>query len=218
MSKNFVAINYITCSEEYKPRFEELFGSRAKAIDLMPGFVDMHVLKPNQNDDTYLVVSYWESEQNFKTPEEAIEWQNTHGSRTILVYKSDGKTVELIYTTPNLYGSPYARSSFYKINNKLYFVFMNGTNGSELWKTDGTTEGTGIVKDIVPGPGSSYINNICVVGNKMFFAAMTGAYGNELWVSDGTEQNQQDIPFNSFAHPAFLSDSRPVPAVGSTPH
>ena len=38
MSKPFVAINYIDCNADYKERFEELFGSRAKAIDTMPGF------------------------------------------------------------------------------------------------------------------------------------------------------------------------------------
>ena len=39
--KNFVAVNYIDCKPFYKERFEELFGSRAKQIDTMPGFLDM---------------------------------------------------------------------------------------------------------------------------------------------------------------------------------
>ena len=64
--KNFVAINYITCQPEYAGRFEELFGSRAKAIDTMPGFIDMMVLKPSKAGEPYLVVSHWESEAAFK--------------------------------------------------------------------------------------------------------------------------------------------------------
>ena len=64
--KNFVAINYITCEPDYKERFEELFGTRAKAIDRMPGFVDMQVLRPLDGQGDYLVVSYWESEEAFK--------------------------------------------------------------------------------------------------------------------------------------------------------
>jgi len=36
--KSFVAINYISCKDFYRPRFEELFGTRAHAIDRMPGF------------------------------------------------------------------------------------------------------------------------------------------------------------------------------------
>ncbi|MBK8723723.1 MAG: antibiotic biosynthesis monooxygenase [Saprospiraceae bacterium] len=71
MENHFVAINYIQCEEAYKPRFEALFGSRAKAIDLMPGFKNMHVLKPKTDNDPFLIVSYWESEKHFK------EWTNS---------------------------------------------------------------------------------------------------------------------------------------------
>jgi heme-degrading monooxygenase HmoA len=46
MEKKFVAINYITCESDYRQRFEELFASRAHAIDRMPGFVDMQVSAP----------------------------------------------------------------------------------------------------------------------------------------------------------------------------
>lgn len=62
----FVAINYITCKEHYKSRFEELFKTRIKAIDKMPGFIFMNVLKPLNGDGDYLIVSYWKSEDAFK--------------------------------------------------------------------------------------------------------------------------------------------------------
>ena len=67
MNKPFVAINFIECKDEYKSRFEELFGSRAKAIDTMPGFRSMNVLKPKTDDAPYLIVSYWDSEEQFKS-------------------------------------------------------------------------------------------------------------------------------------------------------
>lgn len=63
---NFVAINYIDCQPHYKSRFEELFGSRAKQIDTMPGFIEMQVLKPEKDGDAYLIVSQWENEESFK--------------------------------------------------------------------------------------------------------------------------------------------------------
>lgn len=62
----FVAINFITCKDHYRVRFEELFGSRAKAIDRMPGFKRMQVLRPNRDGEAYLIVSYWENEESFK--------------------------------------------------------------------------------------------------------------------------------------------------------
>ena len=62
----FVAINYITCKDHYRDRFEELFKTRKGAIDKMPGFKFMNVLKPQDNESPYLIVSHWEDESNFK--------------------------------------------------------------------------------------------------------------------------------------------------------
>lgn len=77
MEKKFVAINYITCEPHYRERFEELFASRAKAIDRMPGFVDMQVLRPNGVGE-YLIVSHWASEEAFKTWTTSPEFLEGH--------------------------------------------------------------------------------------------------------------------------------------------
>lgn len=66
MDVQFVAINYIQCRPDYRARFEELFRSRAHAIDRMPGFGGMRVLRPQKPDEPYLVVSFWESEAAFR--------------------------------------------------------------------------------------------------------------------------------------------------------
>lgn len=93
MHKNFVAVNYITCSEDYRQRFEELFATRAKAIDLMPGFIDMHVLKPMKEDGDYLIVSYWETEDAFKdwTRSEAFLEGHKRGFADLAKAKAEGK-------------------------------------------------------------------------------------------------------------------------------
>jgi heme-degrading monooxygenase HmoA len=65
-SLGFVAINYIECTPDYVSRFETLFRSRARAIDKLPGFRHMHVLKPSKEGDAYLVVSHWDTEDQFK--------------------------------------------------------------------------------------------------------------------------------------------------------
>jgi heme-degrading monooxygenase HmoA len=77
MEKKFVAINYINCEPHYRERFEELFASRAKAIDRMPGFVDMQVLRPN-GEGEYLIVSHWASEEAFKTWTTSPEFLEGH--------------------------------------------------------------------------------------------------------------------------------------------
>lgn len=61
----FTAINYITCKEHYRERFEELFKNRAGMIDNNKGFRNMHVLRPNKEEDEYLIVSYWDTEEDF---------------------------------------------------------------------------------------------------------------------------------------------------------
>jgi heme-degrading monooxygenase HmoA len=45
----FVAINRIYCHDDYRERFEQLFATRAHAIDRMPGFLGMQVLRPHRD-------------------------------------------------------------------------------------------------------------------------------------------------------------------------
>lgn len=81
-----------------------------------------------------------------------------------------------------------------EMGGMVYFAPREGgggipdTRGIELWKTDGTTEGTVIVKDIVPGAHSSLVDHIVATNNLIYFAAQNDEFGNELWVSDGTEE------------------------------
>ncbi len=77
-AKNFVAINYISCKDHYQKRFEELFATRAHAIDRLPGFVDMQILKPSREGEEYLIVSFWESEQAFQTWTKSPEFLEGH--------------------------------------------------------------------------------------------------------------------------------------------
>jgi heme-degrading monooxygenase HmoA len=61
----FVAVNFISCTEDYRGRFEELFRSRAHAIDTAPGFRSMVVLRPQREGGDYLVVSHWSDRAAF---------------------------------------------------------------------------------------------------------------------------------------------------------
>ena len=48
--------------------------------------------------------------------------------------------------------------NFAEYNGKLYFSAKDGTNGYELWVTNGTPEGTQMIKDINT-TGGSYPRN-----------------------------------------------------------
>lgn len=67
---------------------------------------------------------------------------------------------------------------FTEVENGFYFT----VDDTRLWFTDGTKEGTNLVKNI-----SSDISLIKAVGNKVFFIAEDGFSDYELWVSDGTD-------------------------------
>ncbi len=74
----FVAINYITCKPHYKSRFEHLFATRAKAIDRMPGFIRMQVLRPTQDGQDYLIMSNWRDEESFRAWTKSGEFLEGH--------------------------------------------------------------------------------------------------------------------------------------------
>lgn len=70
---------------------------------------------------------------------------------------------------------------------KAYFVAGEDIHGKELWATDGTPEGTYLVKDIYPGPNSSNITWLTRFNDKVIFSATDADNGQEVWISDGTE-------------------------------
>ena len=69
---------------------------------------------------------------------------------------------------------------------RLLLLADDGTNGAELWVTDGTGAGTTLFKDISAGAAGSFASAWVSVGTRAVFTAETAAEGNELWVSDGT--------------------------------
>ena len=89
----FVAINFISCAPEYRDRFEYLFSTRAKAIDQLPGFQHMHVLRPSEAGNDYLVISHWDSEEHFNAWTKSPEFLEGHkrGFEDIARAKAEGK-------------------------------------------------------------------------------------------------------------------------------
>ena len=68
----------------------------------------------------------------------------------------------------------------------VFFRANDGVHGAELWATDGTSQGTRLVRDIRPGEAGSGPTLLTRVGSRVYFTAVDGVHGRELWVSDGT--------------------------------
>ncbi len=98
-------------------------------------------------------------------------------------------------------------------DNRIYFSANDGSNGRELWVSDGTAGGTFMVLNIRSGPASSDPGNFTAGMSQLFFAANDGVVGRELWKTDGTTMGTslvKDIrngsPSSDPGKPVYLND------------
>ena len=127
------------------------------------------------------------------------------------LWKTDGTaagTALVRDIQPGISGStPGSLGAMAEFNGNIFFSASTTGLGSELWKSDGTTGGTVLVKDIntsgfLSGSYPAYLTN---VNGTLFLAALDSANGTELWKSDGTA-----------AGTVLIKDIRPGP-FGSIP-
>lgn len=108
------------------------------------------------------------------------------------LWVSDGTEAgtQLLDFAPSVTPSPAQLAAF---NNTLYFQADDGIHGVELWRSDGTLEGTVLVADI-NSIGSSNPVGLTAVNNQLFFQADGGdGSGAELWQSDGTMAGTKQV-------------------------
>ncbi len=67
----------------------------------------------------------------------------------------------------------------------LFFTNDEIDHGQELWKSDGTTLGTGLVRDINLGASNAAPRNLIDLNGSLYFEAR-GPLGTEIYVSDGS--------------------------------
>ena len=127
---------------------------------------------------------------NAASGEEIWRTNGTSGGTSILLDINPGPgsstAVELF---PGL-NSPIF-GAFHTFNNQAYFNATDGTSTGQVWKTDGTTANTSLLKDIVPGVSFSFIllTDAVDLPNKFLFPVSDGLTRNEIWETDGTIAN-----------------------------
>ena len=85
-----------------------------------------------------------------------------------------------------MYVDHFLHKSAVELNGFLYFAAHDGVKGRELWSTNGTEDGTTIVKDIRNGGTGSSPREFLLATDRIFFKATSGTYGKELFVTNGT--------------------------------
>ena len=101
-----------------------------------------------------------------------------------------------------------------RFKGAIWFWAIDGVHGGELWKSDGTAERHQAVKDIAPGPASSFIRWFQPLSKtRMVFRA--GANGDEeLWVTDGTTAGTKRV--KDLYPGSNSSQAYPLGRIGST--
>jgi len=72
------------------------------------------------------------------------------------------------------------------VNGTLFFTIYDTASGHQLWKSDGSTAGTVMIKNTYAAGNSNVSFNLTNVSGTLFFRADTGSGGLGLWKSDGT--------------------------------
>jgi ELWxxDGT repeat protein len=112
----------------------------------------------------------------------------THGQE---LWKTNGSSVGTVMVSDMIAGSssgfvPFTDTTLVSVGSTILFALSDPTHGLELWKSNGTSAGTSLVRDINPGTNGSDPVNLTNVNGTLYFSAADGAHGKELWQSNGT--------------------------------
>jgi ELWxxDGT repeat protein len=111
------------------------------------------------------------------------------GNSELWYYDSANETLKqlAVLRSSNHYSNFYWKTI---VNNQLFFVADDGVHGPEIWRSNGTPEGTLMLKDIAPPAlaniATAYPGPLFEFGDLLYFGANDGVRGQELWRSDGT--------------------------------
>lgn len=87
--------------------------------------------------------------------------------------------------------------------NTVYLSFNDPYYGTELYKTDGTVNGTKIVNDLYAGSSGSYPYSYFVYNGTVYFAAGDEDNQTYLWKTDGTYGGTKKIKAIPVAHTEY---------------
>lgn len=140
------------------------------------------------------------------TGQELYKTDGTESGTVLLKDINPTSTSRDNLTFPSGSDSPFIGS----VNGFLFFLANDGTNGMELWRTDGTEVGTIMIDNINQSAQESDIKNITVLSNEILFNAqkLDGTY--ELFTTDGNtiQPFLSKYGISSLSKPYILGESQ----------
>ena len=125
--------------------------------------------------------------------------ESSTGREPYSLYKAPGGNYEITLLkdirsfTSDSNPSPLVDNAFTYANGLLFFKAEDNIHGKEIWRTDGTSAGTKLIKDIEPGGDSSSVHSAAVMADRLFFAGTTGGNTYSLFKTDGTSSGTDAI-------------------------
>lgn len=98
----------------------------------------------------------------------------------------------------------YSKNWFFgEYKGHLYFWGETSEHGTELWRTDGTSSGTIMLKEFSPGPESSYPCDFTTFSGHLYFRVyFPFQIHSQLWRTDGTIEGTMRVGGNNVTVPA----------------
>jgi ELWxxDGT repeat protein len=101
---------------------------------------------------------------------------------------------------------------FAVLGNRVLFPASGPGTGVELWSSDGTPEGTGMIADVLPGQDGVFPQELTVAGNRAYYFK-----GRALWSTDGTETGTARIEVETAPNQILVTVPDPrFTAIGET--
>lgn len=107
-----------------------------------------------------------------------------HSAKDGTIWVSEGTAVSTIQLNPNI--STGGQGSM--LNGKYIFSGTTPVHGTDLFLTDGTPDGTIVLKDIQSNSASSFPDDFTVHNGWVYFTAEKSGEGRELWRTNGTPE------------------------------
>lgn len=147
-----------------------------------------------------------------------IEFSNLRAIDNMAFYVSERKHLWVTFQDPSAgdadravkLGSFNSVDRLYVAGFTLYFVADDGVHGLELWQSNGSVDGTFMVKDIYPGTASGDPRNLTFSNRVLYFTAIAPGKGRELWRSNGSDAGttmvKDILPSSGSSNASFLTD------------